>query len=145
LAKGVPRQRKIEAARLRGVEGAARLGGDDGFVDEKQASANESFLKQLDMQLPTNGTMRCIQTPRHRSLESHCAFALCMMRAHAGCLCCLYVCALRVLSSSRMGARLEETSGQRGRRRRVAAAAISVSESTLQSPGWLALHNLMHF
>lgn len=56
MARGVPRQRKLEQARQRHVDSAAVADSTANAIDEKQAAINQLFLKQLDMQLPTNGT-----------------------------------------------------------------------------------------
>lgn len=55
MAKGVPRQRKLEQARQRNVVSAAVADASGNAIDEKQAAVNAAFLKQLDMQLPNNG------------------------------------------------------------------------------------------
>ena len=55
MAKGVPRQRKLEQARQRNVVSAAVADDSGNAIDEKQAAVNAAFLKQLDMQLPNNG------------------------------------------------------------------------------------------
>jgi hypothetical protein len=55
MAKGVPRQRKLEQARQRNVVSAAVADASGNVIDEKQAAVNAAFLKQLDMQLPNNG------------------------------------------------------------------------------------------
>ena len=55
MAKGVPRQRKLEQARQRNVVSAAVADASGNAIDERQAAVNAAFLKQLDMQLPNNG------------------------------------------------------------------------------------------
>ena len=97
MAKGVPRQRKLEQARQRNVVSAAVADASGNAIDEKQAAVNAAFLKQLDMQLPNNGPSNAAGSRRsllsavcappsfgaHAHIrDSHCSFAVLRVVAH---------------------------------------------------------------